>query len=301
MIGVDLGDFVAGIRVDDAATLDGLRRALAAHAVEGVDAHPNVSISVGQRDGRLRGMHHVYRRGSEVLTTPSLGRAVRAALHHLAGLVGPPPGLVALNGELLVAARPAHPEADPAGGPDTRPAHPEADPAAGPDADPAHPARPGLGREAVVVYPGWILSNLSERRLVRVGWRRADGLVPWLDPADPSGPVVVVPEMPLVLDDEARRILDDELPVAAADRPIDAGRYRLRAVVLFGAEPEGSPPLTPARRLVAASGLVATPEGPARARGLGMLADVLARTEVRASRGAGIDEILRILPDAGTG
>lgn len=283
---MDLGDFVAGIRVDDAATLDGLRRALAAHVVEGADAHPNVSISVGQRDGRLRGMHHVYRRGSEVLTTPSLGRAVRAALHHLAGLLGPPPGLVALNGELLVPARPAHPEADPA---------------RGPDADPAHPAHPGLGREAVVLYPGWILSNLSERRLVRAGWRRADGLVPWLDPADPSGPVVVVPEMPLVLDDEARRILDDELPVAAADRPIDAGRYRLRAVVLFGAEPEGSPPLTPARRLVAASGLVATPEGPARAGGLGMLADVLARTEVRASRGAGIDEVLRILPDAGVG
>jgi hypothetical protein len=99
---VDLGQHVVGIRSNAPEVVDLLRRVLAPIRLDGIAVFPNLSLYVGDERGRVREMHRVSRRGVLVLTTPSLGRAVRAVLRHLEGLREPPPGLLPLNGALLV-------------------------------------------------------------------------------------------------------------------------------------------------------------------------------------------------------
>jgi hypothetical protein len=101
-VAVDLGERVVGVRSNDAATVDLLRRVLAPMALDGVDVFPNVSVLVGEAHGRTRPLHRLWRRRQVVLATPSPGHVLRAALHALDTLISPSPELLPLRGGFVV-------------------------------------------------------------------------------------------------------------------------------------------------------------------------------------------------------
>jgi hypothetical protein len=147
-------------------------------------------------------------------------------------------------------------------------------------------------RGAVLVDQPWAIRALSERRLERVGWHRADGLVPWLDVATGE---VVVPAPPFALDAEARAELDRRFPLRKDDRPVAPGRHPLHAVVLYGAQPDPAQPWSPARRLASLANLVAP--GDHLAERLVALRDCLLLHRVVTTTGAGPDDLLVVLDE----
>jgi hypothetical protein len=107
---------VVGLRSNDAEVVDLLRRALAPVRRDDVAVFPNVDLLVGTAEGRTRPLHRVAHRGQDVFVTPSLGRAIRVALHHLAALASPSPELLELDGAMLLGPDGAvivHPHPDP--------------------------------------------------------------------------------------------------------------------------------------------------------------------------------------------
>jgi hypothetical protein len=82
--------------------VDVLRDVLAPIRVDDLAVFPNLSLHVGDQEGKTRELHRLYRRGSSVLSTSSTGRLVRAALNHLDAFLPPPPGLIPLRGDLVV-------------------------------------------------------------------------------------------------------------------------------------------------------------------------------------------------------
>lgn len=79
-----------------------LRDALRPHVEPGVDAPPNLSLTFGEADGRVRGLHFLYRSGGSVVRTDSRGRLLRGAVRHLEGFAPAPPGTTRVNAKLLV-------------------------------------------------------------------------------------------------------------------------------------------------------------------------------------------------------
>jgi hypothetical protein len=138
---VELGPWIVGLRSNDQEVVEVLRGVLAPLVVEGVDVFPNLSLLVGQDEGRNRPRHTLWRRREVVLRTSSLAQLVRAALWNLEALVRTPePGALSLRGEFVLG--------------------------------------PG---GAVLVHPRPMPGHLSDQRLARWGWRRGDGLPPLLD------------------------------------------------------------------------------------------------------------------------
>jgi hypothetical protein len=60
-----------------------LRDAVRPHVEPGVDAPPSLSLTFGETDGRVRGLHFLYRSGVSVVRAGSRGRLRRGALRHL--------------------------------------------------------------------------------------------------------------------------------------------------------------------------------------------------------------------------
>jgi hypothetical protein len=101
-IAVRVGDLIIGVRTNDDEMTALLVGALGPHVVPGVDPPPNLSLTFGERDGRVRDLHFLYRSGISVVRTNSTGRLLRAALRHLEGFAPPPAGATSLNAKLLV-------------------------------------------------------------------------------------------------------------------------------------------------------------------------------------------------------
>jgi hypothetical protein len=97
-----VGERLVGVRTNDASAGDRLRDILRAQVVTSVEAPPNLSLFLGEGDGRVRALHRLYLGGSVVLHTRSEGRLLRAALSYLDGFAGPPPGTVRYFARLLV-------------------------------------------------------------------------------------------------------------------------------------------------------------------------------------------------------
>jgi hypothetical protein len=79
-----------------------LRGALRPHVEADLDAPPNLSLTFGESNGRVRGLHFLYRSGRSVVRTESRGRLLRGAIRHLEGFAPAPPGMTHLNAKLLV-------------------------------------------------------------------------------------------------------------------------------------------------------------------------------------------------------
>jgi hypothetical protein len=103
-VGAEVGELIVGLRSNDDELVDALRRVLAPIRADDQAVFPNLSLYVGEGGGHVRELHRLYRRGTTVLRTASVGRLLRAALKHLDAFLPPPPGLVPLRGDLLVGA-----------------------------------------------------------------------------------------------------------------------------------------------------------------------------------------------------
>jgi hypothetical protein len=101
-IAVRVGGLIIGVRTNDEAVHDLLLAALRPLVVADVEAPPNLSLALGEDDGRVRGLHFLYRGGLSVVRTSSRGRLLRAALRHLEGFATPPPETTPLNAKLLL-------------------------------------------------------------------------------------------------------------------------------------------------------------------------------------------------------
>src|SRR5918994_547268 len=76
--------------------------ALRPHLEAGVDAPPNLSLTFGETNGRVRDLHFLYRSGLSVVRTDSRGRVLRGALRHLDGFTQDNPDATRVNAKLLV-------------------------------------------------------------------------------------------------------------------------------------------------------------------------------------------------------
>jgi hypothetical protein len=101
-IAVRVGDLIVGVRTNDDEMTALLVGALRPHVVPDLDAPPNLSLTFGEAEGRVRGVSFLYRSGVSVVRTSSPGRLLRAALRHVEGFAPPPTGAARLNAKLLV-------------------------------------------------------------------------------------------------------------------------------------------------------------------------------------------------------
>lgn len=101
-IAVRVGDLLIGVRTNDDEMTALLRAALRPHVEAHVDAPPNLSLTFGETEGRVRGMHFLYRSGVSVARTTSRGRLLRATLRQVQGYGPPPAGTTSLNARLLL-------------------------------------------------------------------------------------------------------------------------------------------------------------------------------------------------------
>lgn len=101
-MGVDLGEWIVGLRSNDEEILDLLWRGLAPIRVDDIPVFPNLSLFRSADERGKRELHRLYRRGVTVLRTGSSGRMLRAAARHLDGFLTPPADLLPLRAELLV-------------------------------------------------------------------------------------------------------------------------------------------------------------------------------------------------------
>jgi hypothetical protein len=101
-IAVRVGDRVIGVRTNDDEMSALLARALRPQVEAGVEAPPNLSLTFGSADGRVRDRDFLYRSGLSVVRTSSRGRALRGALRYLESYAPGPPGMTRLNAKLLL-------------------------------------------------------------------------------------------------------------------------------------------------------------------------------------------------------
>jgi hypothetical protein len=101
-IAIRVGDLVIGVRTNDDEMTALLGGALRPHVEAELDAPPNLSLTFGESDGRVRGLHFLYRSGRSVVRTESRGRLLRGAMRHLEGFAPPPPGMTRVKAKLLV-------------------------------------------------------------------------------------------------------------------------------------------------------------------------------------------------------
>jgi hypothetical protein len=101
-IAIRVGDLVIGVRTNDEAMTALLRMALRSHVEVDLDAPPNLSLTLGETDGRVRGLHFLYRSGLSVVRTDSPGRLLRGAIRHLDGFAPTPADMTRMNAKLLV-------------------------------------------------------------------------------------------------------------------------------------------------------------------------------------------------------
>jgi hypothetical protein len=101
-IAIRVGDLVIGVRTNDDEMSALLLGALGPLHEPDLDAPPNLSLTFGATDGRVRNLHFLYRSGQSVVRTRSRGRILRGALRHLEGFAPTPPDRTAINAKLLV-------------------------------------------------------------------------------------------------------------------------------------------------------------------------------------------------------
>jgi hypothetical protein len=101
-IAVRVGDLVLGVRTNDAEMNTLLARALRPQIEAGVDAPPNLSLTFGATDGRVRDRHFLYRSGVSVVQTTSRGRVLRGALRYLESYAPIPSDVTGMNAKLLL-------------------------------------------------------------------------------------------------------------------------------------------------------------------------------------------------------
>jgi hypothetical protein len=101
-IAVRVHDLVIGVRTNDDRMNALLAGALGPQVEPGVDAPPNLSLTFGATDGRVRDFHFLYRRGLSVLRTSSRGRALRGTLRYLESFAPTPSDRTALNAKLFI-------------------------------------------------------------------------------------------------------------------------------------------------------------------------------------------------------
>jgi hypothetical protein len=101
-IAVRVGDLVIGVRTNDEEMSALLARAVRPQVEAGVDAPPNLSLTFGAADGRLRDRHLLYRSGVSVVRTSSRGRVLRGALRYLASYAPIPSDMTGVNAKLLL-------------------------------------------------------------------------------------------------------------------------------------------------------------------------------------------------------
>jgi hypothetical protein len=101
-IAVRVGDLVLGVRTNDAEMSALLTRVLQPHVERDIDAPPNLSLTFGATDGRVRDRHFLYRSGMSVVRTSSRGRVLRAALRYLESYAPIPRDMTGVNAKLLV-------------------------------------------------------------------------------------------------------------------------------------------------------------------------------------------------------
>jgi len=101
-IAVRVGDLVLGIRTNDAEMSALLARAVRPQVERGIDAPPNLSLTFGATNGRLRDRHFLYRSGMSVVRTSSRGRVLRGALRYLESYSSVPSDVTGMNAKLLV-------------------------------------------------------------------------------------------------------------------------------------------------------------------------------------------------------
>jgi hypothetical protein len=80
-----VGDLHIGVRSNHAALAAVVRRALAAHLVDDVEAPPNYSVALGDAHDMGDPFHFLYRGSTRIVRTRDANRLVRALLNHLSG------------------------------------------------------------------------------------------------------------------------------------------------------------------------------------------------------------------------
>jgi hypothetical protein len=101
-IAIRVGDLVIGVRTNDDEMSALLLGALRPHHEANLDAPPNLSLTFGTTDGRVRSLHFLYRSGQSVVRTRSRGRLLRGALRHLEGFAPASLDMTGMNARLLV-------------------------------------------------------------------------------------------------------------------------------------------------------------------------------------------------------
>jgi hypothetical protein len=141
-IAVRVGDLVIGVRTNDEEMSSLLAGALRPHVEPDVDAPPNLSLTFGATEGRLRDRHYLYRSGVSVVRTSSRGRLLRGALRYLESYAPLASFMTGVNAKLLL----------------------------------------GDGEAVLVDGRFGVTVDVLERRLQRLGLRVADVHTPLLDP-----------------------------------------------------------------------------------------------------------------------
>lgn len=183
-----MGGVLLGVRSSTPSVHEALRRALAAHLLDGVEAPPNYSVIAGERstDAVGQAFDFLYRASSQVLRTGDRHRLGRAVVRWLSSHADPvSPVLVRLDSLALVAG------------------------------------------DAAVLAPAslrWQLPSI-ERRLNARGLAVVDG--PWAT-VDPDAGELVVEEPRLRVDWAALSRLEAGRPRRRAEPVVAPGRYRLR-------------------------------------------------------------------------
>lgn len=101
-IAVRVGDLVLGVRTNDAEMSELLTRALRPLVEAGVDAPPNLSLTFGASEGRVRDRHFLYRSGVSVVRSSSRGRVLRGALRYLESYAPIPSDMTGVNAKLVL-------------------------------------------------------------------------------------------------------------------------------------------------------------------------------------------------------
>jgi len=101
-IAVRVGDLVLGVRTNDEEMSALLARALRPRVETNLEAPPNLSLTFGSTEGRVRQRHLLYRSGLSVVRTSSRGRVLRGALRYLESYSPVPSDVTSMNAKLLV-------------------------------------------------------------------------------------------------------------------------------------------------------------------------------------------------------